>query len=78
MRLVIRLLTILLCLCSLTANAKQSTYTIVIDPGHGGKDTGAIGKYGVREKDVVLAIAKKNRAEIKKNSRCESGTDAFA
>jgi N-acetylmuramoyl-L-alanine amidase len=32
--------------------------TIVIDPGHGGKDPGAIGRGGTREKDVVLAIAK--------------------
>lgn len=31
---------------------------IVIDPGHGGKDPGARGKNGTREKDVVLAIAK--------------------
>lgn len=31
---------------------------IVIDPGHGGKDTGAIGKNKVQEKDVVLKIAK--------------------
>lgn len=31
---------------------------IVIDPGHGGKDPGAIGRYGTREKDVVLAIAR--------------------
>jgi len=30
---------------------------IVIDPGHGGKDPGAIGQYGTKEKDVVLAIA---------------------
>lgn len=30
--------------------------TIVIDPGHGGKDTGAIGPRGLREKDVVLDI----------------------
>ncbi len=32
--------------------------TIVIDPGHGGKDPGAIGRGGTREKDIVLAIAK--------------------
>ncbi len=32
---------------------------IVIDPGHGGKDPGAIGRLGTKEKDVVLSIAKK-------------------
>jgi N-acetylmuramoyl-L-alanine amidase len=32
--------------------------TVVIDPGHGGKDSGAIGPSGIKEKDVVLAIAK--------------------
>ncbi len=32
---------------------------IVIDPGHGGKDPGAIGIYDIHEKDVVLDIAKK-------------------
>lgn len=30
--------------------------TVVIDPGHGGRDTGAIGPSGVKEKDVVLDI----------------------
>ncbi|HEX8171122.1 MAG TPA: N-acetylmuramoyl-L-alanine amidase [Thermoanaerobaculia bacterium] len=33
--------------------------TIVIDPGHGGKDVGAIGPGGVLEKDVTLAVARK-------------------
>ncbi|MDN3664079.1 N-acetylmuramoyl-L-alanine amidase [Algibacter miyuki] len=32
---------------------------IVIDPGHGGKDAGAISRTGVREKDIVLSIANK-------------------
>ena len=31
---------------------------IVIDPGHGGRDNGAIGPNGTKEKDVVLKIAK--------------------
>ncbi|MCU0609571.1 MAG: N-acetylmuramoyl-L-alanine amidase [Chitinispirillaceae bacterium] len=35
----------------------QSIKTIVIDPGHGGRDPGAIGSAGIREKDVVLEIA---------------------
>lgn len=32
---------------------------VCIDPGHGGKDPGAIGKKGTKEKDVTLAVAKK-------------------
>lgn len=32
---------------------------IVIDPGHGGIDSGAVGVNGVLEKDIVLSIAKK-------------------
>src|SRR5688572_17303953 len=33
--------------------------TIVIDPGHGGEDPGAIGRRGSREKDVTLSIARR-------------------
>jgi len=32
---------------------------IMLDPGHGGEDPGAIGKYKTREKDVVLQIARR-------------------
>ena len=32
---------------------------VVIDPGHGGRDPGALGKAGTREKDVVLKVAKR-------------------
>ncbi|MBR7783760.1 N-acetylmuramoyl-L-alanine amidase [Undibacterium luofuense] len=39
--------------------AHGRTITIAIDPGHGGEDPGALGKNGSREKDVVLAIAKR-------------------
>jgi N-acetylmuramoyl-L-alanine amidase len=32
---------------------------VVIDPGHGGKDTGTIGPHGLREKDLVLDVAER-------------------
>ncbi|MBN2058266.1 MAG: N-acetylmuramoyl-L-alanine amidase [Candidatus Saganbacteria bacterium] len=33
--------------------------TIVIDPGHGGRDPGAISKHGIPEKNINLAVARK-------------------
>lgn len=39
-------------------SSTRRTMIVVIDPGHGGKDPGAIGEHGTKEKDVVLAIAK--------------------
>ncbi len=42
---------------------------IVIDPGHGGHDPGAIGYMGIREKDVVLAIAKRLASYLEKDGR---------
>jgi N-acetylmuramoyl-L-alanine amidase len=38
---------------------------IVVDPGHGGHDSGAVGPSGVQEKDVVLAIGLKLRELIR-------------
>jgi N-acetylmuramoyl-L-alanine amidase len=32
---------------------------IAIDPGHGGQDSGALGKHGTKEKDIVLAVSKR-------------------
>lgn len=37
---------------------KFDSCTVVIDPGHGGKDPGAIGHKGLKEKDVTLDISK--------------------
>lgn len=39
---------------------------VVLDPGHGGEDPGAIGYYKTREKDVVLQIARRLRDLLKK------------
>jgi N-acetylmuramoyl-L-alanine amidase len=39
---------------------------VVIDPGHGGKDSGAIGQKKYREKKIVYAIAKKVEKELKR------------
>lgn len=39
---------------------------VALDPGHGGEDPGAIGPSGLREKDVVLAVALKLRDSLNK------------
>ena len=43
----------------------SQAYVIVIDPGHGGKDPGAIGKHGLQEKKVTLGISQKILEYIK-------------
>ncbi|WP_163591823.1 N-acetylmuramoyl-L-alanine amidase, partial [Klebsiella pneumoniae] len=45
---------------------------IMIDPGHGGEDPGAMGKYKTREKDVVLQIARRLRALIDKDAKMKA------
>lgn len=44
---------------------------IVIDPGHGGEDPGAMGTTGVHEKDIVLSVSKKLAAILR-----EAGAEA--
>ena len=41
--------------------------TIVIDAGHGGKDPGAVGYRGTKEKDIALDVAKRLEKKISKN-----------
>jgi N-acetylmuramoyl-L-alanine amidase len=48
-----------------TAAAPSGIRKIVLDPGHGGKDPGALGVGGSAEKDIVLSIAKKLAAKLK-------------
>src|SRR5262249_46570381 len=45
-------------------------FTIVIDPGHGGSETGAIGPGGLQEKDATLEIAKRIAAALPKALSC--------
>lgn len=40
---------------------------IVIDPGHGGNDPGAIGRTGLKEKDLVLDISKRVKEQLSEN-----------
>ena len=42
----------------------KKQFVIALDPGHGGRDPGAIGKRGTREKDIALAVAKKMKTLI--------------
>jgi N-acetylmuramoyl-L-alanine amidase len=55
-----------LLLFSFSGLSAQKINTVVIDAGHGGHDTGALGKHS-REKDIALAIALKLGRNIKDN-----------
>ena len=61
-----------------TSSGKKKKYTIVVDPGHGGKDNGASGN-GYREKDLALAIATKLANNLRKdyNVIMTRSTDVF-
>jgi len=52
-------LLILLKSCVFFGQVVDRPLRIVIDPGHGGMDSGAQGEHGILEKDLVLDIAKK-------------------
>ena len=56
------------------ASISKKTIVVAIDPGHGGKDTGAVNPgSGLREKDVVLQIAHR----LKKHINSKKGFSAF-
>ena len=46
------------------APRRSGPILIALDPGHGGEDPGAIGRNGTREKDIVLAIARRLKRMI--------------
>ena len=45
---------------------KERIAFIILDPGHGGKDPGAIGKGGLKEKTITLQLSKKTESFLKK------------
>lgn len=44
----------------------SETKLVVLDPGHGGFDPGAVGPGGLREKDVVMDVARFAEDELKR------------
>ena len=52
-----------------TAPRRPEKKLIVLDPGHGGVDPGAIGASGTYEKDVTLAIAREVRRQLQATGR---------
>jgi len=55
------------------APSDERDIVIAIDPGHGGRDPGATGPTGAREKDMVLAVAR----ELKRVIDAERGLSAI-
>lgn len=49
---------------AVTAGIVRKPMTIAIDAGHGGRDPGAVGKRGTKEKDIALQIAKRVKRKI--------------
>ena len=49
----------------------KKTMVIVLDPGHGGKDPGALGRKGTREKDIVLKISGHLRDLLAKETKAK-------
>lgn len=54
------------------AAAPLPALTIVVDPGHGGTETGAIGPGGLQEKEATLEIAKRLAAALPKVLACRT------
>ncbi len=52
-------------------NAPREKILVMLDPGHGGRDPGAIGPTGLMEKDVVLAIGRLVREKLVADERFE-------
>ena len=61
--------------------SSQRRILVMLDPGHGGKDPGAVGPTGLKEKDVVLTIGRMVRERLARHNdfevRMTRDTDRF-
>ncbi|OKH17476.1 N-acetylmuramoyl-L-alanine amidase [[Limnothrix rosea] IAM M-220] len=63
-----------------TFNPPQSNIVVMIDPGHGGRDSGAVGIGGLQEKNVILPISQEVAQILQQNGigvRMTRDTDYF-
>ncbi len=51
---------------------RERPLIVMIDPGHGGEDPGAIGRNGTREKDIVLQIGRRLRTLIERQGNMKA------
>lgn len=51
---------------ALALAAREPAFTVVLDPGHGGDQEGALSPAGEKEKDVALAIARRVSMQLRK------------
>jgi len=65
---------LLLKMCFIFGQETSAQNRIIIDVGHGGKDTGSIGINGIQEKDVVMYIA---NAILRLNNDLEKPLDIY-
>lgn len=54
---------------TIVPGSADKVYTVVIDPGHGGKDIGATGASGLYEKDFTLSLSKRVREILEKEDK---------
>lgn len=53
----------------ITERPRNTKPVVVLDPGHGGVDPGALGTTGTREKDITLAMAKELKQTLEASGR---------
>lgn len=62
---------LMMCLPGFSIHAQTAKHLVIIDPAHGGEDTGSIGVDEVAEKDLTLAIALALQKELARESNLE-------